>query len=213
MENRDKAVDTEGDSRRRGSYQAETDAGLVEACLRGEESAWTELVTRFSALVYGIALKRAGLTREQAEDVYQESWRTIFEKLSTLQDHERLRGWAVSIVWRKCLDLVKEQDRLPGAEEALPDQLPDHRPGPDEMVLRREMDEILDRAIRSIPDPVGRAIVECRFYEGMSYREIHGYLGIPMGSIGPMLGRSLSYLKRYLERFGFSDGRFPCLLK
>lgn len=205
MENREKAVRAEEGSRRRGSYQAETDAGLVEACLRGEEGAWAELVMRFSALVYGIALKRAGLPREEAQDVYQESWRTIFEKLSTLQDPEKLRGWVVSIVWRKCLDEVKELRRLPRVEDTLLDRLPDHRPNPDDTVLRVEMDEILERAICSIPDPIGRAIVECRFYEGMSYREIHGYLGLPMGSIGPTLGRSLTYLKGYLERLRSSD--------
>lgn len=202
MENlRKKAVDTE-DRKKRTAYQARTDAELVEACVQGEQHAWEELVVRFSPVIYGIAHKRCGLSREAAEDIYQEVFRTIFEKLTTLHDPRKLRGWIVSIVWRKCFDMIKAEQQMGQIDEIPLDQLPGDHITPDEAMVKGEVSTILEDAIRSIPDTRGRAIIECRFYEGMSYKEMSEHLNLPMGSIGPILGRSLTCVKKFLERYG-----------
>ena len=205
MENlRKKAVDTEN-YKRQTSSQAKTDAELVEACIQGEPHAWEELVVRFSPTIYGIARKRCGFPRETAEDVYQEVFRTIFEKLATLHDPQKLRGWIISIVWRKCFDTIKAEQRMGQIDDVPLDQLPSAHIAPDESMAKGEVETLLEEAIRSIPDPQGRAIIECRFYEGMSYKEMSEYLNLPIGSIGPILGRSLTYVKKFLERYGI-DG-------
>ena len=157
---------------------------------------------RFSDLIYSIPLKRCGLVVKDAEDIYQTVFQTIFEKLDTLQDRKKLRAWIVSITWRQCLNLIRS-----GKERATPKELPeveDKEPLPDRKLTSHERREALSDALLALNDVTARAIIECRFYERMSYREISRALGLPIGSIGPTLGRSLEKLGKLLKRRGIS---------
>ncbi|RKY71140.1 MAG: hypothetical protein DRP97_02545 [Candidatus Latescibacterota bacterium] len=184
------------------NYQSYSDPQLTAACLRSERKAWEELVHRFSDLVYSIPLKRCGLVMEDAEDVYQTVFQTIFVKLDTLRDKEKLRAWIVSITWRQCLNLIRSRKKHATPEE--PPETKDKEPLPDRTVSSHERREALSDALLSLDDVNARAIIECRFYEDLSYREISRMLDIPIGSIGPTLGRSLEKLGKVLKRRGIS---------
>lgn len=186
------------------NYQTYSDPQLTAACLRSERSAWEELVHRFSDLVYSIPLKRCGLVMEDAEDIYQTVFQTIFEKLDTLRDKEKLRAWIVSITWRQCLNLIRSRKERATPEE--PPEIEDKEPLPDRTLSSHERREALSDALRELNDVDARAIIECRFYEDLSYREISRTLGLPIGSIGPTLGRSLEKLGKILKRRGISVG-------
>jgi RNA polymerase sigma factor (sigma-70 family) len=179
------------------NYQSYSDHQLTAACLRSERRAWEELVHRFSDLVYSIPLKRCGLVMEDSEDIYQTVFQTIFEKLDTLRDKEKLRAWIVSITWRQCLNLIRS-----GKERATPEEPPevkDKGPLQDRRLSSHERREALSDALSALNDVTARAIIECRYYESMSYREISRTLGLPIGSIGPTLGRSLKKLGKVLR--------------
>ena len=184
------------------NYQTYSDLQLTAACLRGERGAWEELVRRFSDLVVSIPLKRCGFVMEDAEDIYQTVFQTVFEKLDTLEDKGKLRAWMVSITWRQCLNLVRSRSKDVTVEE-MP-EIEDEEPLPDRRLSSRERRKALSEALTELGDVDAQALIECRFYEGMSYREISRALGIPIGSIGPMLGRSLKKLRKILAQKGLS---------
>ncbi len=184
------------------NYQSYSDHQLTAACLRGERGAWEELVHRFSGLVYSIPLKRCGLAIKDAEDIYQRVFQTIFEKLDTLRDKQKLRAWIVSITWRQCLNLIRSGKVRATPEE--PPEVEDKEPLPDRKLSSHERREAVSDALLALNDVTARAIIECRFYEDLSYREISRALGLPIGSIGPTLGRSLEKLGKILRRKGVS---------
>ncbi len=72
-----------------------SDAELVAACRRGDESAWNELVNRYHRLIITIP-RRAGLSEEQAADVLQEVFLTLFEKLDDIEQPDKIRSWIVT---------------------------------------------------------------------------------------------------------------------
>src|SRR5215210_4737156 len=72
-----------------------SDAELLLACRRGDETAWDELVDRYQRLISTIP-RRAGLGEEQTADVFQEVFLTLFEKLDEIREPERLRSWLVT---------------------------------------------------------------------------------------------------------------------
>jgi RNA polymerase sigma factor (sigma-70 family) len=189
------------------NYQNYTDLQLTAACLRGERGAWEELVYRFSPLVYAIPLRKCQLPVQDAEDIVQSVFQTVFEKLGDLEDGSKLRAWMVSIAWRKSIDWIRARrdDEIP-----LDDMPPmeDEGDRPSEAVSTYERRRILGEALAELGDIHARAIIECRFYEGMSYREISDALGIPIGSIGPMMGRGLEKLRSILYRKGMNDLSF-----
>ena len=62
---------------------ARSDAELVRGCRAGSQAAWDELVARYQRLIYAIP-RRAGLNDEQAADIFQDVFLTLFEKIDEL---------------------------------------------------------------------------------------------------------------------------------
>ena len=69
------------------------DAELVARCRAGDRAAWDELVERFSRYVYAIATQAFRLPRHDAEDVFQEVFGRIYERLDTLRSDDAIRPW------------------------------------------------------------------------------------------------------------------------
>ena len=63
------------------------DAELVARCRQGDAAAWSELVELFSGYVYAIAARGFRLGEHDAEDVFQEVFARLFEKLETHQTY------------------------------------------------------------------------------------------------------------------------------
>ncbi len=72
-----------------------SDAQLLNACRKGDETAWDDLVERFQRLIITIP-RRSGLSEEQAADIFQEVFLTLFEKLDEIEQPEKIRSWLVT---------------------------------------------------------------------------------------------------------------------
>src|SRR5215207_2702446 len=77
-----------------------SDRQLVLACRRGDQLAWEKLIQRYQRLIYTIPL-RAGLDEDQAAEIFQEVFTTLFQKLNDLEEPERLQAWLVTTARRK----------------------------------------------------------------------------------------------------------------
>lgn len=183
-------------------YTTSTDAELVAVCMQAEPQAWKELVHRYSNLIYSIPLKKCSFCPEDAEDIYQSVFETVFEKLCTLEDPGKLRAWIISITWGKSISLARRNQKKPVAVDDVKELAADENHSPVNVLLEHERRKLVGEAVNELSDLRSRAIIECRYYEGMSYEEISNGLGIPIGSIGPMLSRSFAELRKILRRKG-----------
>ena len=169
---------------------ARSDAALVAACRAGEQAAWSELVDRFSRYVYAIATQAFRLNADDAEDVFQEVFACIFDRLDTLREPEALRPWIAQLTRRECIDRIRGSAREIPAEE-LPDQA--------EEVLD-EIEEAFDVhvALDSLQDEC-RDVLDRFFCRDESYRTIGDALGLPSGTIASRISRCLGRLRERLE--------------
>src|SRR5919198_2753792 len=94
-----------------------TDAQLVERCRTGEADAWRELVDRFSRYVYAIATQGFRLREHDAEDVFQEVFARVYDRLDTLRDDSAIRPWIAQLTRRICLDRIAASAREEPVEE------------------------------------------------------------------------------------------------
>ena len=85
----------------------ETDAELVARCRAGDEDAWRELVDRFSRYVYAISVQAFRLPPHDAEDVFQEVFARVYERLDQLRSDEAVRPWIGQLTRRICLDKLR----------------------------------------------------------------------------------------------------------
>ncbi len=91
---------------------AASDAELVARCLANEQGAWDELVDRYARYVYAIAARVYRLEPTDAEDVFQEVFARVFERLDTLRDVDALRPW-IAQTTRRCAVDAHEGRELP----------------------------------------------------------------------------------------------------
>jgi RNA polymerase sigma-70 factor (ECF subfamily) len=167
-----------------------SDAALVAACLAGESAAWDELVERFSRYVFAIATQAFRLGRDDAEDVFQEVFARIFDRLDTLRDPEALRPWIAQLTRRECLDRIRG-----GTRETPADELPDRA---EETLDRIEEAFDVHAALGSLPAEC-RDILDRFFCRDESYHTIGIELGLPSGTIASRISRCLARLRESLE--------------
>jgi RNA polymerase sigma factor (sigma-70 family) len=185
--------DGEATPRRTADLTAElSDAELVARCRDGDEAAWRELVDRFSRYVYAIALQAFRLPPHDAEDVFQEVFARVYERLDSLRDDEALRPWIAQLTRRLCIDRLRAGAREQPAEEELPDQ-----PAADVLA---ELEQAFDvhGALASLPDNC-REILDRFFARDESYRVIGDALSLPAGTIASRISRCLEKLRAAFE--------------
>ena len=77
-----------------------SDAALVARCRNGDDSAWGELVERFSRYVFAICSQGFRLSRHDAEDVFQDVFTRAYENLSKLRNDDAVRPWLAQLTRR-----------------------------------------------------------------------------------------------------------------
>ena len=184
----------------------DSDLQLVADCRRGDQLAWEKLVRRYQRLIYAIP-RRAGLSEDQAAEIFQDVFTTLFEKLNDIEDPARLQAWLVTTTKRRTLRTISQMperfrpdetgDEITNAAEAMRDQAP----LPDEQLLILEEQHRIRMAVSQLDDRC-QALVLLLFYqrEPPSYAEVAQVLGVPEGSIGPTRARCLGKLLRILTK-------------
>jgi RNA polymerase sigma factor (sigma-70 family) len=169
-----------------------TDAALVARCRSGDQSAWNELVERFSRYVFAIAVQAFRLSEHDAEDVFQEVFARVYTHLGALRDDEAFRPWLGQLTRRVCINRLRSSSReLPAEGE---DELAD-----DEDVIGR-LDEALSvhEAMATLPEHC-REILDRFFARDESYRAIGEALDLPPGTIASRISRCLAKLREHFE--------------
>lgn len=167
-----------------------SDAELVDRCRAGDETAWVELVDRFSRYVYAICVQGFRLAAADAEDAFQDVFARAFEQLASLRDGSALRPWLAQLTRRTCIDRLRRsrpETAVDDVETAAEDTL-------------AVLDEAI--AVRQALVGLGKPCSEMldRFFaRDESYRTIGEELGLPAGTIASRISRCLEKLRSALE--------------
>lgn len=163
--------------------------------LDGDLDAYSDLVTRYSALAHrAAALYGAGA---DAEDVVQEAFVKAFRKLGTFRQGEPFRPWLLRIVVNEASNWRRSLVRRAGATLRLAPA--DPVDGPEVDVLARERRAALLRAVGELPDRY-RQVLTCRYFLELSEAETAQVLGWPVGSVKSRTARALGRLRAALPR-------------
>ena len=174
-----------------GQDAERSDAELVAGCRNGDPQAWNELVERFGRYVSAIATQAFRLSPHDAEDVFQDVFTRVYERLPSLRSDDAIRPWIGQLTRNCCLDLLRSSGRVVLVAE------PEERAA-DEVIAR------LDEAL-SVREGLAHLSPECReildrfFARDESYRTIGDALSIPAGTIASRISRCLSHLRAEVE--------------
>ena len=177
-----------------------SDAELVVRCLANEQGAWDELVDRYARYVYAIAARVYRLEPADAEDVFQEVFARVFERLGTLRDVDALRPWIAQTARNCAVDSLRRSGR-----EVPVDDVPE---GVDDGLAR--LDEALTvHAALDRLSPECHEILDRFFCRDESYRTIGAELELPSGTIASRIARCLARLRGVIDPSETEEGRKP----
>jgi RNA polymerase sigma factor (sigma-70 family) len=143
------------------------------------------------------------LTRNDhdAEDLVQEAYLGAFKSFGGFHGTDG-RGWLLTIVRNTCYTWLRrnhaEQLSTPFDEEIHGEAVAG--PSPEELFVQNADRQQLQDALEELPVEFREALV-LREIDGLSYKEIAGVCGIPVGTVMSRLARARVRLKDALGRF------------
>jgi RNA polymerase sigma factor (sigma-70 family) len=167
-----------------------SDAELVERCRAGDDSAWNELVERYSRYVYAICTRGFRLSEEDAEDVFQDVFTRVYTRLDTLRDAAAFRPWIAQLTRRRCLDTLAGPKQEVAAEHEEAEQSADLTEIEEAYAVREALATLSDMC---------QDILDRFFARDQSYKTISHELDIPSGTIASRIARCLARLRTELE--------------
>jgi len=181
------------------------DALVLQQCLAGDERAYRELVQRYQARVFSLAVRMLR-QREDAEDVTQETFVRMFRAAHRYDPTRPFSSWLFTIASRLCIDhlrrrrlpLVSLVRQEPGSDEERTIDVVDPGLRPDDVAERGEEEQRTQALIDRLP-PHYRIVVMLRHQEDLSYEEIATALVLPLGTVKARIHRARALLKGYLE--------------
>jgi len=158
-----------------------SDAEVVAACAEGVQEAFRELLRRYRKSAMTLAYQMLG-NGEDAEDIAQEAVVRVFQALPKFRGESAFSTWLYRIVTNLCLGRMRRR-RPTVTLEAVPE--PRAADGP----ARQVAEGMLTREVLVGVPPELRVVLLLREQEGLSYREISGALGLPMGTVRSRLSK------------------------
>jgi RNA polymerase sigma-70 factor (ECF subfamily) len=178
------------------SIDRRPDAVLVNAAVNGDADSFTELCQRYYPAMVAVAHSILG-DRHLAEDAAQQAFAKAVVKLSQLKKRSKFASWIATICRNVAKDMGRATERLHPAENLF---VRAAGSGQDDAT------EAVRQALGELPAPA-REVIFLRFYDGLSYDQISGVLGISEQAISGRLKRAKKKMAEYLRRNGFGEER------
>ncbi len=134
------------------------------------------------------------------DDIAQQVWTQVWERLPSLKEPERLRSWLYAVARNAAIDANQSRRRRSaGSLEAVADSLGDDgRSGPVGSVVGREVRTMLLQAVEALPVHYREPFV-LRHLQDWSYAEIGDLLGLPVETVETRLVRARRLLREMLQ--------------
>ncbi|NOX90004.1 MAG: sigma-70 family RNA polymerase sigma factor [Calditrichaeota bacterium] len=180
---------------------------LVERAKNGDRAALATLVNRYSERIYNLVL-RILRRKEDAEDVLQETFLTVIEKIDTFDGRSSFFTWIYRIATnaalmrlRKKKVVFQELNDDPDFQESVESRVfVDWSQDPSIGVFDGEVRNKLNDAINKLSD-IYRGVFVLRDIEGLSIKETSEILNITEENVKIRLRRARQFLRDYLSDY------------
>jgi RNA polymerase sigma-70 factor (ECF subfamily) len=167
---------------------------IIRGCLKNNKADQYRLYTLFSKKMYGVCLRYAG-SYDEAQDILQEGFIKVFEKLDTFRGQGSLEGWIKRIMIHTAIEKYRERIYHLSVEDLGKNgHAFEENGGPEKLRLA----ELLN-LIQLLPDQY-RLVFNLSVLEGMNHKEIGEMLGISESTSRSNLSRARSMLQEWIVK-------------
>lgn len=175
-------------------FDPTTDEGLVLGCREQDRRAQRALYEKYSSRMFPICLRYAR-DREEARDLLQEGFVTVFSKISSFTFSGSLEGWMRRVFVTTALMRLRKPDVL---KETVDADTVAWKVTSDDDILSGIGGKDIVRMISEMPEGF-RLVFNMNVIEGYSHQEISKILGISEGTSRSQLSRARTWLQERLR--------------
>ena len=167
---------------------------IYRAAVRGDREAFERVIRLTSrnlfAIAYGILQ-----SREEAEDVVQDTFVKAWKSRWRVRDSAKLPAWLATIARHRARDLARKRR---------PDPLPENFESSEVVQFEgaaggiADLDGEVRSALAQLPE-LHRMAVTLRYFEDLDYGTIEQTLGLTNGALRGILGRALGLMRKRLK--------------
>ncbi|HHK5535129.1 MULTISPECIES: RNA polymerase sigma factor [Bacillus] len=169
-----------------------------------------ELIDIYKQQIYSLCYKLAK-TKEDAEDIFQETWIKVFSSRHQLSCVENYKKWITTICVRTFYDFYRKKKRwkdrvldLFHKEDGGEIDFADEVDISEEFIQKVEAEMI--REVIQLLNEKYKTVLVLYYYEQYSYKEMSEILNIPIGTVKYRLNYAKKQMRERLEVFVY-DGR------
>lgn len=169
---------------------------LIRRVQQGDQEAFRAIFDLYHKKVYRIAY---GVVRENEEalDIMQEVFVKLYRTLGSFKGRSSLYTFLYRMAVNTAIDHIRRKEKSVAEsldEEGAPEPVEELERGPERMILQKEQEERVKKAIETLPLDQKTTLL-LREVEGLSYQEI---AEVTRCSIGTVMSR-LHYARKKLQ--------------
>jgi RNA polymerase sigma-70 factor (ECF subfamily) len=173
---------------------------IVSGCLRNDRKSQEQIFKLFYGKMLGVCMRYTN-DRDTAQEIVQDSFIKVFEKLKSFDNSGSFEGWIKRVVVNTAIDYIRKSKKDP----FLTDNDNDFRLGgvdptieSEELELKDEKAEIIMEAIQKL-SPGYRAVFNLYVIDDYSHKEIAETLGISEGTSKSNLSKARVNIQKMVE--------------
>jgi len=199
------------------------EAELIRRLQAKDEAALEAVMAQYEARVFGLALRLTG-NRQDAEEVLQDVFWTVFQKIETFRGDAKLSSWLYRIATNAALMKLRKRPKvkeIPLEEELGPamteegmiaEPVADWSRLPNDELDRKELGQRIEQALHLLPADY-RSVVVLRDVEGLSAQEACEVLSLSETALKSRLHRGRLFLRRQLADYAVSRSAAPSMMQ
>ena len=171
------------------------ESDLINGCIAGNRRMQEELYRRFSPRMYAVCLRYAG-NAEEAEDILQDGFIKVYNKLGSFRSEGSFEGWIRRIFVNTAIEHFRRKKYLQPVTEKEENTM--------EGNYLSVLDELAERDILELVQqlsPGYRTVFNMYVVEGYTHKEIGDIMGISEGTSKSQLSRAKVILQELVKKF------------
>jgi RNA polymerase sigma-70 factor (ECF subfamily) len=189
------------------SDKAQRDLILIDAAIKGDQSAYAELMGKYRESIYFTMLKMVNNT-DDADDLTIEAFGKAFNRLEQYTPNYAFSTWLFKIASNNCIDFIrKKRIKVTSMDsgvttddgEVLFFDAESNTLDPEETIMHKQKVVHMRELVNKLK-PRYRILVEKRYFEELSYEEISEELNLPLGTVKAQLFRARDFLANMMEK-------------
>lgn len=175
----------------------------IEKAKTNDQIAFNFLLDSFWNSVYGFQLKRTE-NENDAEDITIQTFSKAFDKIQTYNDNYEFKTWLITISKNIHIDLLrKRKSSISHASNRNKDDdfhaIIDESPSPEDNLITEQNLAKLLRDIKKLK-PHYQEVINLRYFQELSYKEISHQLDEPMNNVKVKLLRAKKLLAEIIKK-------------